>query len=45
MTEDIANLMRKYDPDAYKTYSSIAVAPGGEFNPGGVQFLNKWVKL
>ena len=43
MTEDIANLMRKYDPDAYKTYSSIAVAPGGEFNPGGVQFLNKWV--
>ena len=43
MTEDIANLMKKYDPDAYKTYSSIATTPGGEFNPGGVQFLNKWV--
>ena len=43
MTEDIANLMKKYDPDAYKTYNSIAIAPGGEFNPGGVQFLNKWV--
>lgn len=42
-TEDIANLMKKYDPDAYKTYSSIATTPGGEFNPGGVQFLNKWV--
>lgn len=43
MSEDIANLMKKYDPDAYKTYSSIAIAPGGEVNPGGIQFLNKWV--
>lgn len=43
MTEDIANLMKKYDPDAYKTYSSIAIAPGGEVNPGGIQFLNKWI--
>ena len=43
MTEDIANLMKKYDPDAYKTYSSIAIAPDGQVNPGGIQFLNKWV--
>ena len=43
MTEDIANLMKKYDPEAYKTYNSIAIAPGGEVNPGGIQFLNKWV--
>lgn len=43
MTEDIAELMKKYDPDAYKTYSSIKITPGGEVNPGGIQFLNKWV--
>lgn len=35
--------MKKYDPDAYKTYSSIAIAPDGQVNPGGIQFLNKWV--
>ncbi len=44
-TEDVAKLMKKYDPERYKTYSQIAVAPDGQINPGGIQFMNKWVNL
>ena len=43
LSEDIANLMKKYDSSAYNTYSSIAMTPDGKVNPGGIQFLNKWV--
>ena len=43
LSEDIAKLMKKHDPEAYKTYQKIAIAPDGNVNPGGIQFLNKWV--
>ena len=43
LSDDIVKLMKKHDPEAYKTYQKIAIAPDGNVNPGGIQFLNKWV--
>ena len=42
-TDDVVNLMERFDSESFATYSKIGKSKDGEYTKEQIQFLDKWI--